>query len=90
MKLWGIYPKNFAKHLHSSENRDINEFALVAQLVERGPEEPRVGGSIPSQGTTDLAKRINSQLVIGGSWEDHLASIKQNFARLLAVSNREW
>jgi len=37
-----------------------------------------------------LAKRINSQLVIGGSWEDHLASIKQNFARLLAVSNREW
>lgn len=27
-------------------------YAGVAQLVERRPEEPRVGGSIPSPGTS--------------------------------------
>ena len=29
--------------------------AGVAQLVERRPEEPRVGGSIPSPGTIHIA-----------------------------------
>ena len=29
----------------------ITEYALVAQSVEQGTENPRVGGSIPPQGT---------------------------------------
>ena len=35
----------------SPESHYIKERAGVAQLVERGPEEPGVGGSTPSPGT---------------------------------------
>ena len=38
--------RNFARHA-----RAVRQGAQVAQLVEQGIENPRVGGSIPSLGT---------------------------------------
>ena len=35
----------------SSPINHPNKYGAVAQLVEQGPEEPRVGGSIPSRRT---------------------------------------
>jgi hypothetical protein len=34
--------------------------AQVAQLVEQGIENPRVGGSIPSLGTTDIKQEASA------------------------------
>ena len=36
------------------------QLALVAQLVEQRTENPRVGGSIPPQGTIFLKKQIDA------------------------------
>ena len=47
---------------HSEEFTCLDfDLGLVAQLVERLPEEQRVGGSIPSQATiTDVAGKTNA------------------------------
>ena len=41
----------------------MNSFAAIAQLVEQGTENPRVGGSSPSLGTR-FARRIVSGSVV--------------------------
>ena len=47
----------------------VAKFASVAQSVEQGTENPRVGGSIPPGGTNDTQKKCGSGSVV----ERHLA-----------------
>ena len=42
---------------------DRHFFALVAQMVEQGTENPRVGGSIPPQGTNAGLAQLAEQLI---------------------------
>ena len=46
----------------SPESHYIKERAGVAQLVERGPEEPGVGGSTPSPGTKIAFTCVSSRV----------------------------
>ena len=48
--LWGI----------ASHTKRKFAFAEVAQLAEQGTENPRVGGSIPSLGTTTYKARLGA------------------------------
>ena len=59
--------------------------AQVAQLVEQGIENPRVGGSIPSLGTTDSERKASAMrwgfLLYGDRNHPHTPLIARQSAR---------
>ena len=59
----------------------------VAQLVEQGIENPRVGGSIPSLATTSLLLTAALAMACGG---DDCESLCTQVAQRLGTCVREW
>ena len=48
----GFEPHPSRQNLYMSDSNIAHKYASVAQSVEQGTENPRVGGSIPPRGTT--------------------------------------
>ncbi len=62
----------------------------VAQLVEQGTENPRVGGSIPSLATFPLCKMLCCLVLLGACKPDPCEQLCDRVANRLAVCMDDW